>query len=91
MKDTQEKDSASILNEISEAVKNLNQAFGKQENIGYGLETQINLYFTYPSMGRQLNYSINKNWSIGLQSTVKNVILNTSAKYPKTIITSTEI
>jgi len=81
------KDPAIILREIQAAVKRLNKIFSQYENIGEGLETQIQL--TFSDNSSQLYYTLNNSWSESMKINVEKVIVETAAKYPQIIVMST--
>lgn len=73
-----------VIQEINSAVKALNRIFSPYEDVGSGLETQIDLKLSENRSG--VAFTLNTKWSATMKEKVKNTIMQTAAKYPQIIV-----
>jgi len=71
-----------IIHEISNAVRRISRILKQYDDVGNGLDTQIQLKITHH---RLLYCTLNSQWHVNIKDAVKRVITSTAKKYPQII------
>lgn len=82
--------SGDVLAEVRKALATFGSAYQKDE-VGAGLENEVDLWLHHLPEGIQLEYTINKSISLYIQTGIRQVIFRITSDYQNYIISVKEI